>query len=131
MKSTGVYLFLTEKVIWLGVFYISLRVLFKNRKKMAKRKDLKKAIDYLSGDLMMETLLCSLQPKYDKVKLEEIMAQIVRMTSEFRERIQHPAGIGNKQIVKKYYKKLREDFDTEVNNIYTELMLLNKENKKN
>ena len=98
---------------------------------MAKRKDLKKAIDYLSGDLMMETLLCSLQPKFDKAKLEEIIARIVRMAEEFRERIQHPAGTGDKQLVKKYYKKLREDFDTEVDNIYTELMLLNTENKKN
>ncbi len=94
---------------------------------MAKRRDLKKAVDYLSGELMMETLLCSLQPKFDKAKLEEIMARICRMSTEFRQRVQHPAGSENKQLVRQYYKKVREDFDTEVDKIYTELMLLNKE----
>jgi len=94
---------------------------------MAKRRDLKKAVDYLSGELMMETLLCSLQPKFDKAKLEEIMARVCRLNTEFRQRVQHPAGNGNKQLVKQYYKKVREDFDTEVDKIYTELMSLNKE----
>ena len=94
---------------------------------MANRKDLKKAIDYLSGDLMMETLLCTLQPKCDKAKIEQIMARIASMTEEFRVRIQHPEGSSNKQLVKQYYKKLREDFDAEVDEIYTELMSLNKE----
>ena len=98
---------------------------------MAKRRDLKKAIDYTSDDLMMETLLCSLQPEFDKAKLEEIMARIVSMSTEFRDRIQHPGGNANKQIVKQYYKKVREDFNTEVDKIYTELMLLNKEKSSN
>ena len=98
---------------------------------MAKRRDLKKAIDYLSGDLMMETLLCSLQPKFDKAKVEEIMARIVNMSDEFRGRIQHPAGNANKQLVKQYYKKVREDFDTEVDKIYAEIVSLNKEKAKN
>ena len=98
---------------------------------MTKRRDLKKAIDYLSGDLMMEALLCSLQPKFDKAKLEEIMVRIANMSTEFRERIQHPDGNDNKQLVKQYYKKVREDFDTKVDEIYTELMLLNKEKNSN
>ena len=98
---------------------------------MAKRKDLKKSVDYISEDLMLETLLCTLQPKCDKVKLEEIMAHIVSMSAEFRERIQHPAGSANKQLVRQYYKKVREDFDAEVDKIYTELMSLNKEKSKN
>ena len=98
---------------------------------MAKRKDLKKSIDYISEDLMLETLLCTLQPKCDKVKLEEIMARIVSMSTEFRERVQHPAGSANKQLVRQYYKKIREDFDAEVDKIYTELMSLNKEKSKN
>ncbi|MDR2915284.1 MAG: hypothetical protein LBV74_10710 [Tannerella sp.] len=98
---------------------------------MAKRRDLKKAVDYLSGELMMETLLCSLQPKIDKTKLEAIMAHIGSMSAEFRGRIQHPAGSDNKQLVKQYYKKIRQDFDAEVDKIYTELMSLNQERSEN
>jgi hypothetical protein len=98
---------------------------------MTKRRDLKKAIDYLSGDLMMETLLCSLQPKFEKSKLEEIMSRVVRLSTEFRKRAQHPDGNTNKQLVKQYYKTVREDFDTEVDAIYTELMSLNPEKSSN
>ena len=98
---------------------------------MAKRRDLKKDIDYLSGDLMMETLLCSLQPKCDKAKLEDIMTHIVSMSNEFRRRIQHPAGNANKKLIKQYYKKIREDFDAEIEKIYAEIVSLNKEKTVN
>ena len=98
---------------------------------MTKRRDLKKAIDYLSGELMMEIMLCSLQPKSDRVKLKELLARVCRMRTEFRCRIQHSAGNTNKQLVKNYYKKVREDFDAEIDEIYTELMSLNKEKSKN
>ena len=98
---------------------------------MTKRRDLKKAIDYVSGELMMEILLYSLQPKADKAKLEELMARVCKMSTEFRCRIQHPAGNSDQQIVKQYYKKVRNDFDTEVDDIYTVLMSLNKEKNKN
>lgn len=98
---------------------------------MAKRRDLKKAVDYLSGELMMETLLCSLQPKFDKAKLEELMTRISAMNTEFRQRIQHPAGTGDKQLVRQYYTKMRKDFDAEVDKIYAELVSLNKERSKN
>lgn len=94
---------------------------------MAKRRELKKAVDYVTGELMMETLLCSLQPKFDKAQLEKIMARVCGINAEFRQRVQHPAGTGNKQLVKQYYKKVRADFDAEVDEIYTELMSLNKE----
>ena len=102
-----------------------------NNEVMAKRKDLKKAIDYVSGELMMETLLCSLQPEIDKAKLEDIMARITSVSTEYRERIQHTDGNTNKQLIRQYYKKLREDFDAEVDTIYTELMSLNKEKNTN
>ncbi|MDR0573964.1 MAG: hypothetical protein LBG96_08060 [Tannerella sp.] len=98
---------------------------------MAKRRDLKKAVDYLSGELMMETLLYSLQPEIDKAGLEAIMARICSMSAEFRGRIQRPAGNANKQLVKQYYKKIREDFDAEADKICTELMSLNKERSEN
>ena len=104
---------------------------FIKKRIMAKRRDLKKAIDYLSGELMMETLLCSLQPKHDREKIEKIMSRICKMSDEFRGRIQHPDGIDNKQLVKNYYKKIRKDFDAEVDKIYTEIMMLNKEKIEN
>ena len=98
---------------------------------MAKRRDLKKAMDYLTGDLMMEALLCSLQPKFDKGKLEEIITRICTLNTEFRSRIQHPPGNANQRLVSQYYNKVRDDFDAEVDAIYLELVSLNKERTKN
>ncbi len=98
---------------------------------MAKRRDLKKAIEYLSGELMTEILLCSLQPKADQAKLREMMTRICDMNNEYRRRIQNPSGTADKRLVKQYYRKLRENFNTEVDRIYEELMLLNKERTKN
>ena len=95
---------------------------------MTKRRDLKKAIDYVSGELMMEILLCSLQPKADRTKLEALMARVCKMSNEFRCRTQHPASNSDRQLVRQYYKKVRIDFDAEIDGVYTELMSLNKEN---
>ncbi|MDR2680937.1 MAG: hypothetical protein LBC47_09035 [Tannerella sp.] len=98
---------------------------------MAKRRDLKKMIDYLSGDLMLETLLCSLQPEADKDKLREIMNRIIDMNDEYRRRIQNPSGAADKRLIRQYYKRLNEDFDADVDSIFEELMLLNKEKTRN
>lgn len=94
---------------------------------MAKRRDLKKKVDYLTGELMMETLLCSLQPKADRTKLETIMERIGELNDEFRRRIQHPDGHANKKLVKRSYQKIHDDFDEEVDKIYMELLTLNLE----
>jgi hypothetical protein len=92
---------------------------------MAKRRDFKKTVEYLSGELMTGTLLCSLQPKADQIKLREMMTRICDMSDEYRRRIQNPPVTADKQPVKQYYKKLREDFNAEVDKIYEELGLLN------
>ncbi|MDR1525045.1 MAG: hypothetical protein LBS79_07330 [Tannerella sp.] len=98
---------------------------------MAKRRDLKKMIEYLSGELMIEALLCSLQPEADKDKLGEIMNRIVEMNDEYRRRVQNPSGTADKRLVKRYYRKLDEDFSSDANRVYEELVLLNKEGAKN
>ncbi|MDR0395351.1 MAG: hypothetical protein LBH77_09360 [Tannerella sp.] len=98
---------------------------------MTKRRELKKMIEYLSGELMTEILLCSLQPETDMAKLREMMTRICDMNDEYRRRVQNPSGTADKRLVKQYYKKLREDFGAEFDKIYEELVLLNKERAEN
>jgi hypothetical protein len=98
---------------------------------MAKRRDLKKTVEYLSGELMAETLFCSLQPEADRAKPGEIMVRICEMHNEYRRRIQNPPARADKQPARQYYRKLREDFNAEADRIYGELMLLNKEGTEN
>ena len=80
---------------------------------------------------MLETLLCSLQPEAGRDKLGEIMNRIVNMNSEYRSRSQSPPGNADKRLIKRYYRKLNEDFSSDANRIYEELVLLNKEKSRN
>jgi len=98
---------------------------------MAKRRELKKDIEYVSSGLLVETMICMLQPNADMAKLEETSSRVLALNDEYIKRAQHPSGNANKPLVKQYYKKLREDFDAEVDKIYAELMSLNKDRTNN
>ena len=74
---------------------------------MASRKELKKNINYIAGELFTECLVNSLYvPGTDKQKADELMAEILKMQDEFIS--------GN---VKGFYKKLRADFNAKVDEI--------------
>lgn len=78
---------------------------------MASRKELKKNINYIAGELFTECLVNSLYvPGTDKQKADELMAEILKMQDEF---ISHTEP-GN---VKGFYKKLRADFNAKVDEI--------------
>lgn len=80
---------------------------------MASRKDLKKNVNYIVGELFVECLLNSMNDKVDKTKADEILTQILVMQDEFVSRISHTEP-GN---VKGFYKKFRTDFNAKVNEI--------------
>jgi len=83
---------------------------------MANRKDLKKAINYIAGELFTECIICSLNLSEEgKQKADKVMTDILNMQNEFVSRISHTEP-GN---VKGFYKKLREDFSTQVDGIIT------------
>lgn len=68
---------------------------------MASRKELKKNINYIAGELFTECLVNSLYvPRTDKQKADELMAEILKMQDEFISRISHTEP-GN---VKGFYK---------------------------
>ena len=51
---------------------------------MASRKELKKNINYIAGELFTECLVNSLYvPGTDKQKADELMAEILKMQDEF------------------------------------------------
>ncbi len=81
---------------------------------MASRRNLKKSINYIVGELFAECLINGLYvPDTDKQKADELMTEILNMQDEFISRISH-TGAGN---VKGFYKKLRTDFDAKTNEI--------------
>ncbi|MBE6287860.1 MAG: hypothetical protein E7099_06705 [Mediterranea massiliensis] len=78
---------------------------------MAKRRTLKKNINYITGELFAECLIYSFNVSdTDKVKADALMIEILNMQDEFISRISHTQP-GN---VKTFYKKLTEDFNAKV-----------------
>ena len=75
---------------------------------MASRRELKKNVNYIAGELFTECLINSMFiPGTDKVKADELMAEVLKMQDEFVTRISHTEP-GN---VKGFYKKFRADFN--------------------
>ncbi len=89
---------------------------------MASRRQLKKEINYIIGDLFTESLIQHLYvPDTNKEKSVEVMNRILTVQQEFVTRISHTQP-GN---VKLYYKKLREDFTAEIHKIIEAIGQLN------
>lgn len=81
---------------------------------MASRRELKKNVNYIAGELFMECLVNSLYvPGTDKDKADKLMGEVLEMQDEFISRISHTEP-GN---VKGFYKKFREDFNKKVDEI--------------
>ncbi len=93
---------------------------------MANRRLLKKEIAYAVGDLFAETLFSSLYiPGTDKEKAEKLLARILDVQDEYVGRVSAEGG-KNPALVKAYYKKLKADFQQEINAIADEIASLNK-----
>ena len=89
---------------------------------MAKRRELKKNVNYIAGELFSECLINSLfLPWTVKANADELMAEILKMQDEFISRISHTEP-GN---VKGFYKKFRVDFNAKVNEIIDAIAKLN------
>ena len=89
---------------------------------MASRRELKKTVNYISGELFSECLINSMfVPGTDKAKADQLMAEILKMQDEFISRISHTEP-GN---VKGFYKKFRSDFNAKVNEIIDAIANLN------
>ncbi|NDV58110.1 hypothetical protein [Bacteroides sp. 519] len=89
---------------------------------MASRRELKKNVNYIAGELFAECLMKSkFIPGTDQVKADKLMGDILLMQDEFISRISHTES-GN---IRAFYKKFREDFNAKVNAIIDDLEKLN------
>ena len=89
---------------------------------MASRRNLKKNVNYIAGELFSECLVNSMfVPGTDKVKADELMNEILLMQTDFVSRISHTEP-GN---VKGFYKKFHVDFNAKVNEIIDAIAKVN------
>lgn len=89
---------------------------------MASRRKLKKNVNYIAGELFTECLVnLNFIPGADRTKTNEVMEKILIMEDEFVRRISHTDA----QNAKGYYRKFRNDFTNQVNELIDEIAKLN------
>lgn len=89
---------------------------------MASRRELKKNVNYIAGELFSECLINSMfVPGTDKAKANALMEEILSIQTDFVNRISHTEP-GN---VKGFYKKFSTDFNAKINEIIEAMAKLN------
>ena len=73
---------------------------------MANKRELKKSINYVVGDLFQECIILKMFKKADNAKVDEVLTDILDLQNEFLARANHPQP-GN---VKGYFRKFYSDF---------------------
>lgn len=80
---------------------------------MANRKQLKKSIRKITGELFADCLALSLCQQADRDKLEQLMQEVLNVHNDYVARISHTEP----GSVKMYYKKLKQEFTEKVNDL--------------
>jgi len=90
---------------------------------MASRRNLKKDVGYVIGDLFTECLIHKeLVPGTDKAAADDLMVDLLKMDNEFITRISHTQPGEAKQ----YYRVFYKDFSDALQNIANKLNALKK-----
>ena len=94
---------------------------------MASRKNFKKAIASVMGELFIEAMVCKMyMPGVDGEKADALMSRILDSQADLITRVSHTDGKDNRALVRKYYKELRADLEKEVEAVMAEIGELSK-----
>lgn len=85
---------------------------------MASRKNLKKTVNFIVSELFTQCLVLRTVKGADDAKVREVLADILKLQSEFLSRANHTEP-GN---VKGFYRKYYEDFNAQADAIYDKMM---------
>ena len=89
---------------------------------MANRKDLKKSVGYIVGDLIMECMLrCECVPGTNTEKAEACIAELIDIDYEFTRRISHTQPGEAKAFYRAFYK----DFNDRISAVAEKIDALN------
>lgn len=87
---------------------------------MANRKTLKKVIAGISNELLTDCVAIGMVGDADQEKLSALAARVLAMEKEYIARVNHTEP----GSVRLFYKKLREDFTQEANQLAAEIAKL-------
>ena len=90
---------------------------------MASRRDLKRDISYVIGDIFTECLIYKeLVPGTNQKEAEKLIVDLLRIDNEFITRISHTEP----GTAKQYYRTLVKDFQKEISTVIDKLTKLKK-----
>jgi hypothetical protein len=90
---------------------------------MASRRQLKRDISYVIGDIFTECLIYKeLVPGTSQKEAEKLIVDLLRIDNEYITRISHTEP----GKAKEYYRALIKDFQTEINKVIDKLTKLKK-----
>ena len=90
---------------------------------MASRRDLKRDISYVIGDIFTECLIYKeLVPGTNKEEADKLIVDLLRIDNEFTARISHTEP----GKAKEYYRTLIKDFQSQISEILDKLTKLKK-----
>ncbi|MBR7018186.1 MAG: hypothetical protein IKH99_04980 [Prevotella sp.] len=90
---------------------------------MAKKRNLKKVINYICSNLFAECVAASLYGvKTNEENVNALLSSILRMHNDYISRISHPEpGI----LPKNYYKNILESFNKDVSEVIDQISNMN------
>ena len=90
---------------------------------MASRREVKRDISYVIGDIFTECLIYKeLVPGTDKEEAEKLIVDLLRIDNDFTARISHTEP----GKAKEYYRALIKDFQTQIQEVIDKLTKLKK-----
>lgn len=90
---------------------------------MANKRDLKKKINYVCGDLFAECVAVSLYTgKPSKEDVDALLASILIINDDYRRRVSHPEP---GMPAKKFYDAIYKEFDKQILEIVDQIGNLN------
>ncbi len=97
---------------------------------MAKRRDLKKDIDYLVYEVISDCFVYSgMHPDNGSDEVSKIINDAVDFRNDLIIRINNPDGKDNPKIIKAFYKSIEKDLLTGVDRLFNRLSALSKGKK--
>ena len=85
---------------------------------MANRKQLKKSIKMITGDLFADCVALSMCQQADQAKLDELMKEVITLHTDFFARISHT----EKGCEREFYRKLKDEFTNKVNDLSSRIV---------
>ena len=80
---------------------------------MANRKQLKKSVKMITGDLFADCVALSMCQQADRDTLDQLMKEILSLHGEYVTRISHT----EKGSERAFYRKFKQEFTEKVNNL--------------